>query len=229
MGKRGALLLMALGFISQARALDRIQIVAPSKFVLGEGAFSIRVKPLNGDAIDSTPCPIRFLNLPQGVTVASKTLPKEDVLKGETEFEVHVASSVKTGPLGLIVQTSSAPVVLGSAVVVVEGSPARLVVSPLPTEVGSSSRFLRVVVLDNRGLVVSSFHQDVDLKVSVGTLENALLKGTLFDNGVATTELRFVGGKPPSAPVRVTAVLKRLYPGQTSKTKGEALLSGGLR
>jgi hypothetical protein len=141
MGKRGALLLMALGFISQARALDRIQIVAPSKFVLGEGAFSIRVKPLNGDAIDSTPCPIRFLNLPQGVTVASKTLPKEDVLKGETEFEVHVASSVKTGPLGLIVQTSSAPVVLGSAVVVVEGSPARLVVSPLPTEVGSSSRF----------------------------------------------------------------------------------------
>lgn len=218
-----------LFLVAGLRAADRLEVTAPEKVMVGGGSFSIRVVPSQGGAVDSRPTSIQFLNLPKEVTILPKTPEAGLVLNGVTEFQVYISTGFRTGPLGFVVVETSAPTVMGSAVSLVEGMPARVVVSPLPPVVGQLSPRVQLVVLEARGGVVTSFQEDVLLSVSPGSLEETVVPGNLFQNGMAQVPLVFKGSVP-NVPVRVTASLKMTYPGQSARVRGSMTLSlGGKR
>jgi hypothetical protein len=209
----------ALSLAGLSRAVDSYRLDGPSSLPLG-GDTVVTVVPLDGRQPDPTPHDIEFTNLPSGVTVAPVDAEAGWTLRGPAEFKISFSTAVRPGAVGLVVRHAARPATAGSLVLRAVPAAARLVVTPLPARVGDSRRRLRLIALDDRGLIATDFRDDVVLSSSVGALVSDRVAADQFVNGVAEVEIEF-RGKPPTGVVRLTARAASVPVGRRNAPRGE--------
>lgn len=213
-------------FASLAGAVDGYRLEGPSTLPVG-GESTVTVTAMEGRQTDPTPHDIEFTNLPRGVVV-SPALPEEGfTLRGSAEFKIVFSTATRPGAVGLVVRKADRPSVAGSTVIRAIPSTARLVVTPLPARVGDPTRRVRLIALDDRGLIAVDFRDEVLLTSSVGTLANDRVPAEKFVNGVAEVDIVFQGAPPTAA--RLTARAATVPVGRKSAPRGEGRAPRGNR
>ncbi|MBK6879930.1 MAG: hypothetical protein IPN65_09940 [Elusimicrobia bacterium] len=208
-------------------AVDGYRLEGPKSLpVGGEGALT--VFPMQGRQADPTPHDIEFTNLPAGVTVAPVDAQAGWTVRGPTEYKISFNTAVRPGMVGLVVRNRERPAAAGSWVVRAIPATARLVVTPLPTRVGDPRRRVRLVALDDRGLIAVDFRDEVVLTASAGALLNDRVPAERFENGVAEVEVEFRGA-PPTGLVRLTARAASVPVGRKAPPRGEGRAPRGAK
>lgn len=226
--KRNFLFLVGfLTFSALAGAVDGYRLEGPTTLPVG-GEGLLRVVPLDGRQNDNSPHDIEFVNLPAGVSVVRSDPSAGMTLQGPAEFKILFSTSTRPRPVGVVVRKVDQPTVLGSWVIRAIPSPARLVVTPLPPRVGDPTRRIRLVALDDRGLIATDFRDQVFLTPSAGALVDDRVPADRFVNGVAEVEIQFRGALPAGG-ARLTARAASVPAGRKSAPRGEGRAPRGNR
>lgn len=214
-------------FTAFAGAVDGYRLEGPDSLPIG-GESSLTVVPLDGRQTDTTPHDIEFTNLPVGVTVTRVDPLAGPTLRGAAEFKVAFSTATRPGAVGIVVRKADRPSVAGSLIVRAVPTTARLVVTPLPSRVGDPTRRVRLIALDDRGLIATDFRDDVVLTPSAGALVESRVPADRFVDGVAEAVVEFRGGAPASG-VRLTARAVSVPVGRKSAPRGEGRAPRGNR
>lgn len=209
-----------------AGAVDGYRLEGPKSLPVG-GEGNLTVFPMEGRRADPTPHDIEFTNLPAGVTVAPVDAQAGWTVRGPTEYKISFSTAVRPGAVGLVVRNRERPAAAGSWVVRAIPATARLVVTPLPARVGDTRRRIRLVALDDRGLIAVDFRDEVVLTASAGALLNDRVPAERFENGIAEVEIGFRGA-PPAGSVRLTARAVAVPVGRKTAPRGEGRAPRGV-
>jgi hypothetical protein len=165
---------------------------------------------------------IRFTNLDPAITVKPAAQDGSLTLLGPTVFSVSIGSAARAGLHAYEVESLADPSKRGTWMIQIHPPVARFIVSQSPPVVGSSGPndvTLRVVAVDERGLVVASFRGDVALEISGGASRRETVPGESFQNGAAEIVLRF--DKPLSGAIRARAEAKQAVAGRRVRAQGQ--------
>lgn len=212
---------IGLALAAQGWAVDRYVIEGPVSMTVGGSESIIKVTPMSAGGVDNSSHEIEFVNLPTGVEILPIDPSQGMVVAGPTDFKIKVGGTVRPEPLSPVCQKKGDPAVQGSVLIIVEKPIARFLLFPLPRSVDKPNLLqIKIVALDDRGLVVTTYGGDLILRSSVGQLESEQVLGSLFDKGTAVTPLLF-RGIPPVGTLRVSVEERVPGSGRTTPAQGE--------
>ncbi|MBL0350066.1 MAG: hypothetical protein IPP68_06805 [Elusimicrobia bacterium] len=202
------------------RAADRYVLSVPAAVMAGD-AFTLVVGPRSGDQPDAAPQRVK-MDLPAGFAPVSAPARGFE-FQGETPVTVRTLPTLAPGLYVLTVRHAANKRVLGMAEILVERPATTFTltprVRPFVGQVGKPFA-LQLIARDDRGGAVTSFHSDVNLNASLGTVSPAVLSGDLFHGGIAEAVVTLTASGAADRRNRLEAVSRKIVGGQSSPARG---------
>lgn len=219
---------LCLGFLGTAFAVDRYVVDVPGFLMVGDSEGVLTVTPLSVGEVDLTPHKVSFIGLPKGVRIESMSGASSPLtVTGATQFRVSLDPTFSEKGVLCRVQKEGEPLVRGAGYFNVESTLDHFQITPAGMTapvVGAPFRF-QIVAMDGAGAVVRSYKDTVELKSEFGSLQETLIPGDSFKNGVALMSVTFNEADPPGRLNRLVATAQRLYPGQDDRATGTVELA----
>jgi hypothetical protein len=219
---------LLLCLVGQGLAVDRYVLDVPKFVMVGDSEIFVTVTPMSGAEVDRSPHTISFLGLPSGVRIAPLAGASSSLsVTGSTLFRLVLDTTLSQKSVVCRVQQGGKPNVLGTGFFNLENTVDHFQITPAgmaAPQMGVPFPF-QIVAMDEVGAVVRSYKDPLEFKVTFGSVQEALVPGDTFKDGVAVVSVTFGEADPPGRLNRFFATAQRLYPGQTERAMGSIELT----